>query len=102
PSSGRMCNPCRHWANSSFVAVCGVNRLGNGAGADHLLGGTQSAGPTHHLHCITASQSISTSHSSTHFAMASYMPLVSWKFMKSATGHQISEEIAILNLLQSA
>jgi hypothetical protein len=30
------------------------------------------------------------------------MPLVSWKFIKIATGHQRSEEIAILDLLQGA
>jgi hypothetical protein len=95
-----MRNPFHHWANSSLVAIGGVNRLGNGVGIDHLLGGTQSFGPTHHLHCIIASQSISTSHSSTHFAMASYMPLVLWKFMELATGQEVTVKKSKVSLLQ--
>jgi hypothetical protein len=94
-----MCNPFHHWANSSLVAIGGVNRLGNGVGIDHFGGGTQSFGPTHHLHCIIASQSTSTSFSSSHFAISLSIPRLSWNFMVFATGYQITEENSIMYLL---
>jgi hypothetical protein len=95
-----MDNPFHHWANSSLVAIGGVNRLGNGAGTDHFGGGTQSFGPTHHLHCIIASQSISISFSSSHFAMSSYIPWLLWNFIEFATGYEVTVKKSEVSLLQ--